>query len=300
MKKINRIFALLIVIVLAFNLCACNNDASKTKKKTIKEEILEDAVRTEHRLIGERIIGENKVYTDTGFSNSEDVADDEITEGNDEFIIPMTDNLIEQNYFSYRLIRSSTSSDAVSIITAALNKKIKANLGCNTIYKTDSVKANPKQRELIIGLSNRQSSVTAENMLRKHKPNCYYDAVVTTVGNDICIFGYELDALLAATDHFLDTFCNGKVKKVPTNYTWYYTSNKSLTGVTIGDKNISNYRIIIPSNPSELILGTADLLQKTVESVAGVPIDIAYDSVGAVENEIQIGNTNRNMIAILD
>lgn len=230
-------------------------------------------------------------------SNEDTSSDNENTESN-EPVKPMTDNFIEDGYFNYRLIRSARSGDAVTIIAKTLNNSIKEELKCNTNYKTDVIAPNANIRELLIGSTNRAASVVAENKLKAKHALCYYDAVVCTVGNDICIFGYERYALTNAVNWFLETYCDGKTLKVPSKIEKYFINeDKNPVAVKIGDTPISEYRIVIPSNAGNIIKGAAGYLQRNLELYASAALNIVYDSVAKSDKEINIGPTNRNIAA---
>ena len=316
MKYLKRILPIIISVVFIFNLCGCDNYRIKTVKKTTIIPVTE--YRT--RVIGQRIIGEdNSPYLDenengiiddfeedNSSSNtaSSDKSGDNTSEENNSSTTPekpMTDNFIEDGKFNYRIIRSSSSQDFVTVVTRNFASEIKEKLNCTVEFKTDAISASKNIRELIIGSSNRPASAYAEKLLRKNRANCYYDAIVCTVGNDICIFGYEKEALVKATEHFITVFCDGNTKKVPTDYSWIYEGNSSHTvypnpiSISIGNSDVSKYRIIIPKEYSSYDIGCATYLQTTIADVSGIPVDIAIDTVTPVENEIHIGKTNRNI-----
>lgn len=302
MNIIKKIVIFVLTAVMLLNICGCGKkDDQEVVTKTVKEEVLVPDTKTEKRLVGPRIIGVNKIPREEDLNsddnNSESSDQDDANDNSDEeeIIRPITDNLIEDNIFAYRVLRSNESTGIVTKAVAQLVKDIKAKLGCTVTYKTDSVKELENQRELIIGLTNRPSSAEAEKKLRANRANCYYDAIICTEGKNICIFAYDADALKVAIDKFLSEFCNGNVKKIPKDYTWIYTSNKSVKSVKLGNDNITKFNIVIPKNPSSLILGVSDLLQSTIEAEAGYPIDIIYDSAKATANEIHIGNTSRSI-----
>lgn len=289
--------------VMLINICGCGNkDEQKGTTKTVKEEVLVPDNKTETRVIGQRIVGVNKVLREDGsYSDDENINSDEENNASDDITSdenvnrPLTDNLIEDNTFAYRVVRANESTDVVTTKTAQLVKDIKGKLGCTVTYKTDFVKEQENQRELIIGMSNRSASAEAEKKLRANRAKCFYDAIICTVGKNMCIFAYNVEALNVALDKFLSVFCDGSIKKIPKNYTWIYTADKTFKSIKFGNDDITKFRIVIPSNPSSLILGISDLLQSTVESEAGYPIDIVYDSSQAVANEIHIGETSRNI-----
>lgn len=312
MNRIKKISVLVLAAIMLINICGCGkNDVKKGTTKTVKEEVLVPSTKTETRVVGQRIVGVNKTLREDGsYSDDTEISDeypnkekgDAVSDSDEEeeIIRPLTDNLIEDNTFAYRVVRANESNDIVTKAVAQLVKSIKEKLGCTVSYKTDSVKEHESQRELIIGVSNRASSTQAEKKLRSNRVACYYDAIICTEGKNICIFAYDADALKIATDKFLSEFCNGSVKKIPKNYTWIYTSDKTVKSVKLGNDNITKFNIVIPSNPGSLVLGVSDLLQSAIESEAGYPIDIVYDSAAVTANEIHIGNTSRSISSQAD
>ncbi|MBO4468079.1 MAG: hypothetical protein J5766_02135, partial [Clostridia bacterium] len=314
MRNVKTVIVFILCIVFAINLCGCENSHIKTIKKTV----ITPVTKYETRVVGQRIIGEEEtVYSDenengiiddfedsgpgtSSNDNSSDTTDSGTT------VKKMTDNFLEANKLNYRIIRGSSCEDFVTVITRNFASTIKEKLNCSVEFKTDAISANKEIRELIIADTNRPASAYAEKQLRKNRSNCYYDAIVCTVGNDICIFGYEREALVKATEHFVEKFCDGNTKKVPKDYTWIYEGNSSHTvfpnsiNISLGNLDVSDFRIIIPKNYSSYEVGCARYLQRSVSETSATPIDIALDSVAAVQNEIHIGNTNRNISAPAD
>ena len=318
MKTLKRIT--LFALIAAILACTCACGETKARYKTTTKKIHVPETVTETRVTGQRIVGYETIYLSDGSTvdydeikdadNFEDLpqngtatdntpsAPDEDNTVSEEPVKPMTDNFIEDGYFNYRLIRSAESSDDITNVTRILNSSIKEKLNCNTNYKTDVAAPNANTRELLVGSTNRAASIVAENKLKAKHALCYYDAVVCTVGNDICIFGYERYALTNAVNWFLETYCDGNTVKVPSNIEMYFINEeKNPVEVKIGDTPISEYTIVIPSNASNIIKGAAGYLQRNLELYASAAVNIVYDSVAKSDKEINIGPTNRNIAA---
>ena len=313
-----RILPVFLAIALVIGVCGCGE--SKPRYKTTKKIVHVPETTTETRVVGQRIVGWEQVYLPDGstvdydeIKDADDISDlpktdddknvnsdNDDNSGNssssdDENIKPMTDNFIENGSFNYRIIRPNECTDAISAIAKLTNKEIKAKLNCNTNYKTDALATNANIREFLIGNTNRASSVIAENKLKAKRKLCYYDAIICTVGNDICLFGYEKEALTAVMNYFIETYCKGDTVKVPSSFEYYYRGTKSPNATTIGNTDVADFRIVIPSNPSNLILGSATYLQKYLEIYGGAALDIVYDSAKETQYEIHIGPTSRNI-----
>lgn len=315
MKIVNKIAIFFLICTLVLSIAGCG----EPKYKTTKTITHVPTTTTETRVVGQRIVDERIVYLPDGsiidsselegVTDIEDIIGDTDTDDTDDSsdssddsssdtsinVPPMTDNFIENGTFNYQIIRANDSSEAVTVTTKNFIAKLKEKLNCKVTYKTDSVSKHPNIREFLVGKTNRASSIIAENKLRQKNKNCFYDAIICTVGNDICLFAYEKTALNAAFDYFINNYCNGSYNKVPTNIEWYFSGNANVIDVSIASNHISQYKIVIPKSPSELILGSAFYLQEYIETYAGVPIDIIHDTTESSGYEINLGSTSRNI-----
>lgn len=319
MKHFRKITLLALVCAILAGTCGCGETA--TRYKTTKKVVHVPETTVETKVVGQRIVGYETVYLPDGSSVDYDsvIDADDITDlpstptdtpsdntssdntASTEPVKPMTDNFIEDGTFNYRIIRSADSSDAVITVTRLLNSGIQKNLNCKTNYKTDVVATNANVRELLVGTTNRAASIIAENKLKEQHALCYYDAAVISVGNDICIFGYERYALTKAMNWFLETYCNGSTVKAPTNIEKYFIDEtKNPIATKIGDTAVSDFRIVIPQNASNIIKGAAGYLQRSLEQYSSAALNIVYDSSAASGHEIHIGATNRNIAAPSD
>ena len=152
MKIFKRLFILTLIAVMLINVCGCGSNKQKYTTKTVKEEVLVPSTRTETRVVGQRIVGVNKILRedgsysdDTDYSDEENNTDEEDVSSDDttsdeEVIRPLTDNLIEDNIFAYRVVRSNESTGIVTKAVGQIVKDIKEKLNCTVTYKTDSVK----------------------------------------------------------------------------------------------------------------------------------------------------------------
>jgi len=66
------------------------------------------------------------------------------------------------------------------------------------------------------------------------------------------------------------------------------------SNITLIENNSSEYKIVISSNPTKVERYSAEEMQKYLQKISNVKLDIIEDSVPASQNEIVIGNTNRN------
>ena len=66
------------------------------------------------------------------------------------------------------------------------------------------------------------------------------------------------------------------------------------------DNKISNYKIVIPSNATDVEIKSAEELQKYLFEVSDVKLDIITDDKSKILNEINIGNTNRVQEIVAD
>ena len=74
----------------------------------------------------------------------------------------------------------------------------------------------------------------------------------------------------------------------------FILSNRTLSTVTIGDRALSDYKIVIPENAVKREAEAAKLLQNCIGMVSGVTVPIAVDTeTEAGDYEILIGYTNR-------
>ncbi len=288
-----------VLMVLCFVLLLCSAGCGG-KTKQIKETVYKDAVRIEKQVIGETVVGQRVVgQRIVGYEEYDDVDDygdtDPETDEDEDNNKPLTDNLIESGKLNYRIIRPNTCSADIATVVADYRKEIAKKLSCTVDYKTDSVKEKDNIREILIGGTNRSATAEAQRRLIANRKNCFYDAIVCTVGKDVVIFAYETSALMKALDYFEQNYLKTSEKKVPTNINWIYESSKTLSTVKIDGKDIGNFRIVIPQNPSQIVLGASNTIQASIEAATGFPIDIVLDNSAATANEIIIGNAAGNI-----
>lgn len=105
---------------------------------------------------------------------------------------------IKENIADYKIVRSDISSDKIVQLSVAAKKAIKAECGVEPGIATDWDAAKEGEHEILIGKTNRESSIAATDALEEGK----YSITDDGQGN-IVIAGYDDDAVEEGVNAFL-------------------------------------------------------------------------------------------------
>lgn len=145
--------------------------------------------------------------------------------------------------------------------------------------------------EILVGLTNRKASTDAKAALAT-----YLDYSIEVKDNKIVIFANTEDRLSEAIKYF-----SNKLEKSEKGDVYYYTKesyvdkyqNYELASFKIGDAEIKDFSIIIPSSASDSEKAVATDLQLWIAEKSGTLPAIKTDTETASANEIIIGKTSR-------
>ena len=168
-----------------------------------------------------------------------------------------------EDFESYKIVRSETSTEAETAALVKLNKEIKSQLNVLLKVSTDYTTAT---KEILIGNTKREQSIAAAKGLK------YNDYVIKHDGNKIVIVGGSDAATTAAVDFFIENFISTEDKclKVPTGDGLVYIREYKLNTFTVGGVDISEFYLKSLYDTEGIDQLRDDILNKYV----GAPLQI--------------------------
>lgn len=191
----------------------------------------------------------------------------------------------------YRIIYSE---DVASLTAANLrNRLISLDELDEATYEigTDKKIADDGACEILLGLTNRQLSSAAKDMLESP-----LDYSIAISENKIAIYAYTTDALNKAITYFRSQLVVNEIGQV------FYAqkenivkkvTNFSADSLTIDGSPVKNFKIVVPKDADKDTLAAADGIATLLMEASGVFMTVVDDSAPATEREILIGNTSR-------
>lgn len=151
------------------------------------------------------------------------------------------------------------------------------------------------QKMILLGMTNYPESVVSNGIMYDIRANNYYDYLLRSYGNRLCINWVSKYGREDAFQYLLGTIIPSNFDGIyNADYSRLFLSDRSDSPiVTIDDVNILQYSIIIPAAASLVERSSADSLAEVIESATGVEIPVYPDSTETSTYEILVGNTNR-------
>lgn len=195
----------------------------------------------------------------------------------------------------YTVVRSDTSSRAVTDAAVALRKHIQDAVDSEVKIVTDWVKNNEiidevrNEFEILVGLTNRPESITAYEKFKNFESPLEY--MIEKSGNHYIIIAND-DMIFQAVEKFIENiniYNEVNTLKVADNIGIYMTKQFPISLLTIDNVNIKDFKIVYPSNYNEFQRGLAANIQEYIYLATGFNIDIVSDRDNDSEHEIVIG-----------
>ncbi len=197
----------------------------------------------------------------------------------------------------YLLVYHSTAQYAEIDAYISLLEKLSLKVTSNTFQLCpDSLKIpENNQKIILLGETSYTESTDAESFLGEIRRNNYYDYLIQGHGNLITVNWVSKPGREDAFKYIVDTLSvNGFDSAFESNYSRLYLSSRSdAPVVTIGDINIAEYSVVMPTSPSFIERSAAENLVLAIKDATGIELKIVSDATDETTYEILIGNTNR-------
>ena len=146
--------------------------------------------------------------------------------------------------------------------------------------------------EIVIGDTSREASALA-----KSKIETYLDYSISIENGSIAIFSYSHARIIEAVDHFISCLVytdGGQLLYVPSGESDLGKHGEyPAANIKIGDKSISDFTLIYPTNANETELTNIGYMLDWIGSNTGAIVKSATDESAETPYEIVIGKTNR-------
>lgn len=193
----------------------------------------------------------------------------------------------------------NASSDliaAIGTLTAKLRELYGVVLYVKDDFVVESVESTkPRDREILVGATNRQESTSFLSSLRANDYGWKLD------GGKLVIAGLTEETVMTAIDGFVSKVFAEKRETVfysEKNHSYLFTDQYPLSRIQLGGKDISEYRIVYSSKPGNAEIAAADLVRRAIADECGVLLPIVRDNVAAQAGEILVGKTNRESVTV--
>lgn len=220
------------------------------------------------------------------------------SEVNDANVTPPDSNIdciIYEGEVLYTVVRSDTSSKAVTEAAVALRRYIQDNTESEIKITTDWVKNTEKveevrgEYEILVGLTNRPESIEAYEKFKSADEPLEY--MIEKLGNHYIIIGND-DVIMQAVETFMENitvYDNGNTLKVTENINISATKQFPVSKLIIDGLNIKEFKIVYPSDYNSSQRNLATNIQEYIYMATGYTIDIISDNESKSEHEIVIG-----------
>lgn len=199
----------------------------------------------------------------------------------------------------YSIVRPEKPENNEGVVSGYVFKQFKNKLGINVKNNSDTVDGTD-QYEILVGETNRPESTAAMNYMYDQGKGRHKDFIICTIGKKIVINAHNEESLNAACEYFVENFISKDGVKGGINYIYAMTGD--FKDITINGVNICRFYIVRPHyNSSYLTQVEMEKLQNSVLEKTGYMLKIKEDAyVAEGENEIVVGNTNRNGVENID
>lgn len=199
-------------------------------------------------------------------------------------------NLFSENMSNYTIIRSENASSKVVDATVKFRQAFNDSCGISIPLQTDWIHPQVQSEsefEILIGSTNRAESTQASAGL------LYEDIVITSVNKKLVIIGGSDEATAKAVDYFIEKILTGQRTTLQFSKADAYTFKKEYPSFTINGVNLSDYKIIVPSNITQSLRDDIVEVSAYLRENYGVNLKIETDKTAEAANEILFGLTNR-------
>ena len=194
---------------------------------------------------------------------------------------------------NYKIVYQKDLALSVTSAIAQSVTAVKQKVGADMQAISDEALPAPVagMPEILIGLTNRADSTTANSGLRAGDYRIEY---IPATGN-IVIAGGNDTALVTAINAFFNNNLNlnGRYLAVPNNYSDKQISSATPTSVTINGVPLKSYVVIYPSGADTVTKYAAQNLVDYAKNNLGVNLTMSDDSKAESQYEFLIGKTKR-------
>jgi len=201
--------------------------------------------------------------------------------------------LVTRKGTEYTILRNDTATEPVVDSVLRLKHAFQKATGTELKIESEYIKTEkdlPKSgKKIFIGTNNR-TFVHSANL----KEN---DFIIDIQGNCVDIIGGSDDATVRAVDYFIKNIIGKQSKNIKMKLDNTYVSRYAypIKSLTIGENNIGDYRIVVPTTASVYELYTAEFLRDHLYKQTGCALEIVKDNKAETAKEILIGTTNREV-----
>lgn len=198
----------------------------------------------------------------------------------------------------YAIVRPELKDDSILAKSKELQEKLESALGTKLALKTDWYKDTagfpPQAHEILLGPTNRDESVAVETGWRA---SGYRDWTLQLVGEKLVIYAGSSEAYDEAIAYLLDNYVRDGALAVPGNLNVSSLYDWPLSNIRIGEHDIAEYQIVVPSSADQLVQESAKKVQSYIRDNTGVLLEIVKDSnqKKTTDCEILVGDTNRGI-----
>ena len=224
-------------------------------------------------------------------SGEGEVTDAPETEGNAGGDAAVSVVICENKETQYTIIYPDGSEDDVVSRSKQIAQKI-TDLGGKMRASNDwtrNVEATAANYEILVGNTNRPETLEVMNSIG------YDDYAIRVVGNKIVVTAHVADRLYEAIDYFCANSLKGETVdgKAVVSYVADYQFKGDRQYFINHDNPLEGYRIVSTSDSN--MVANAKSFAEAIEKEYGIKLEVVTDSTPAVEREIVIGDTNRDI-----
>jgi len=217
---------------------------------------------------------------------------------------PLSLEIIKEGKSNFVICRPDETTDEIIETGQKLINAIKNTTGAAVEFKSDWLRndeAMPTERyEILLGNTNRPESIQTIKTLK------YNDYFIGIIGNKLVIVGGSDTATSNATDYFINNFLKEQNPQtsdvgnliINSEENYLYSYNYRIKTLTILDKSIGEYTLVIPQNATISELRFAVEFKEYISRYSGYNLIIQYDNKVNEEYEILIGKTSRTTINV--
>jgi len=196
----------------------------------------------------------------------------------------------------YSVVRSDTSSRAVTDAAVALRKYLQDNTSNEIKILTDWAKKGEDiavvrgEYEILVGQTNRPESIEAYEKFRTAEEPLEY--MIEKSGNHYIILGGD-DIIMQAVEMFIENinvYDEGSILKVTENISISSTKQFPVSTLTIDGANINNFKIVYSSDNNQR-RELAENIRGYIYIATGFELDVISDREAEGKHEIIIGNS---------
>ena len=196
----------------------------------------------------------------------------------------------------YSVVRSDTSSRAITDAAVTLRKYLQDNTSKEVKILTDWVKKGEDiselrgEYEILVGQTNRPEAIEAYEKFRASEQPLEY--MIEKSGNHYIILGND-DIIMQAVEAFIENITvyeEGNILKVTENISISSTKQFPVSVLNIDGVNINNFKIVYTSGNNQR-RELAENIQEYIYLATGFDLSVISDDDAKGENEIIIGNS---------